>query len=184
MASTQYFIRNPNEIYFLTATVVDWVDVFTRAAYKDILVNSLRYCQERKGLTLFGWCLMSNHLHLLATAEPGYNLADIIRNFKKFTSKKMVAAIQESPESRREWMLHRFAYAGKYRSNVENFKFWQDGNQAKEGFSAEFLQQKLAYLHENPVRAQIVEAPEHYLYSSARDYAGQPGLLKVVSIFG
>ncbi len=81
-------------------------------------------------------------------------------------------------------MLHRFAFAGKYRSNVENFKFWQDGNQAKECITPEFLQQKLMYIHDNPVRARIVEVPEHYLYSSARNYVGLPGLLDVVSIYG
>ncbi len=88
MASSQYFIRNPYETHFLTMTVVDWVDVFTRDAYKTILVDSLRFCQEKKGLVLFGWCLMSKHLHALAAAKPGYELSDIVRDCKKFTSKK------------------------------------------------------------------------------------------------
>jgi len=184
MASTQYFIRNPEETYFLTMTVVDWVDVFTRDAYKCIVVDSLRFCQENKGLILYGWCLMSNHLHLLAAAQPNFDLSDIVRDFKKFTSKKIVRTMQEIPESRREWMLHRFSFAGKYRSNIENFKFWQDGNRAKACVTPEFAHQKLAYLHDNPVRARIVETPEDYLHSSARNYAGKAGLLEVMPLFG
>ncbi|HEV7349305.1 transposase [Telluribacter sp.] len=113
MSSSQYFIRNPEGTYFLTMTVVDWVDVFSRPTYRHIVVDSLRYCQQQKGLRLFGWCLMSNHLHLLAAAADDHNLSDILRDMKKHTSKQLVKAIQEEPESRRDWMLQRFAYAGK-----------------------------------------------------------------------
>ncbi|HEV7348344.1 transposase [Telluribacter sp.] len=114
MPSSQYFIRNQEGAYFLTMTVVDWVDVFSRPAYRYIVVDSLRYCQQHKGLLLCGWCLMSNHLHLLAAAADGHKLSDILRDMKKHTSKQLVKAIQEGPESRRDWMLQRFAYAGKY----------------------------------------------------------------------
>ncbi|GAB3180407.1 REP-associated tyrosine transposase [Telluribacter humicola] len=177
MPSSQYFIHNPGGTYFLTMTVVDWVDVFSRPTYRHIIVDSLRYCQQQKGLQLFGWCLMSNHLHLLATADDGYNLSDILRDMKKHTSKQLVKAIQEEPESRRDWMLQRFAYAGKYQSNVKEYKFWQDGNQAKECSSQAFLLEKLHYIHQNPVRNLLVEEPEHYLFSSSRNYAGLKGLL-------
>ena len=68
MASSKYFIRNPKETYYLPSTVVDWVDVFTRPVYKQIIVDSLRFCQEKKGLIIYGWVLMSNYLHLLAQA--------------------------------------------------------------------------------------------------------------------
>ena len=97
MPSSQYFVRNSEGVYFLTMTVVDWVDVFTRPAYRHIIVDSLRYCQQQKGLHLFGWCLMSNHLHLLAMAADGINLSDILRDMKKHTSKQIIKAIQEEP---------------------------------------------------------------------------------------
>ena len=185
MASTQYHIRNPEGAYFLTMTVVDWVDVFTRPAYRSIMVDSLRYCQQAKGLRLYAWCLMSNHLHIIAAADDGLNLSDILRDMKKFTSKRIVKEIQEEPESRREWMLQRFAYAGKFEANVKEYKFWQDGNQAKECISPAFTLGKLdraafRYIHQNPVRNQIVEEAEHYLFSSARNYAGLKGLLDVI----
>lgn len=179
MPSSQYFVRNPEGVYYLTMTVVDWVDVFTRPDYRHIMVDSLRYCQQQKGLHLFGWCLMSNHLHLLAMAADGINLSDILRDMKKHTSKQMIKAIQEEPESRREWMLRRFAFEAKYRPNVQEYKFWQDGNHAKECVSTEFLLEKLHYIHQNPVRNLLVEEAEHYLFSSARNYAGMKGLLDV-----
>lgn len=180
--SSQYSIRNQDEVYFLTLTVVDWIDVFTRREHKLLLVDSLKYCQENKGLVIYGWCLMSNHLHLLAAVAEGHSLSDILRDLKKFTSKKIVSAIQTEPESRRDWMLYRFQFAGKFKPNVKEYKFWKDGNHAVECHSYSFLMEKLNYIHQNPVRAMIVDKPEHYLFSSAMNYAGVKGLLKVVIV--
>jgi len=169
--------------YFLTMTVVNWVDVFTRPVYRHIIVNALKYNQENKGLVIYGWCLMSNHLHLIAEADEKYNLSDILRDFKKFTSKAIVKEIEENPEeSRKKWMLSEFEFAGRYKSNIKNYKFWQDGNEAKEIHSNSFLGQKLEYIHENPVKAEIVENAEEYIYSSAKNYAGEQGLIDVILI--
>lgn len=104
-------------------------------------------------MTIYGWCPMSNHLHLVACAQEGFRLSDILRDFKKFTSKKIVKTIQEINESRKDWLIYRFEFAAKFHPNVENYKFWQDGNQAKECYSREFIRQKINYVHENPVRA-------------------------------
>ncbi|QHL87361.1 transposase [Nibribacter ruber] len=169
-------------LHYLTLTVVDWIDVFTRPIYRHIILDSLKFCQERKGLELYAWVLMSNHLHMIAAAKDGFHLSDILRDFKKFTSRSIVTAIQMENESRREWMLHRFQFPANVHSKVINHKFWQDGNEAKEIHSNEFLQQKLDYIHQNPVRAEIVQEPEHYLYSSAIDYAGGKGLLPIILI--
>ena len=184
MASTKYFIKNPEEIYYLTSTVVDWVDVFTRPAYKQIVVDSLKFCQEKKGLILYGWVLMTNHLHLLAQAQEGKKLGDIIRDFKRFTANQIIAKVREENESRSEWLLHKFEWNAKYKSSHEHYQFWQAGNYAKECFSFSFAEQKLIYLHENPVRAGIVEHPEEYLYSSARNYTLKKGLLEITDLYG
>lgn len=168
--------------YFLTFTVVDWVDVFTRPAYRHIILDSLEYCQKSKGLKIYAWCLMSNHLHLIAASDENFNLSDTIRDFKKFTSKAITTAISELPESRRNWMLNRFEFAGKYNPKITNYKFWQDGNEAKEIHTISFLQQKLDYIHNNPVVAEIVDKPEDYLYSSAKSYCNEKGLIDIVLI--
>ena len=83
MPSEQYFVRNENEMYFITSTIVEWVDVFTRPVYKNIIVDSLKYCQEHKGLDIYAWVLMSNHLHAIVSAREGYKLSDILRDFNR-----------------------------------------------------------------------------------------------------
>lgn len=168
-----YKIRDQQAIHFITFAVVEWVDVFTRKAYRDIVVDSLRHCQEQKGLLLNGWVIMSNHVHLLASAKEN-NLSDILRDFKKFTSKQIIAAIQlNETESRKGWMLSIFQQRGEANSRNSAYQFWQQDNHPKECYSPAFTLQKLAYIHKNPVEAGLVENPEDYLYSSARAYTGK-----------
>jgi putative transposase len=169
-------------ICFLTLTVVDWVDVFTRPVYRHILIDSLKHCQKEKGLEIYAWCLMSNHLHLIASAKKGFNLSDILRDFKKYTSKQLVVSIGKENESRREWMLNRFEYAGVNDKKIKNYKFWQEGNEAKEIHTNHFWDQKSTYIHMNSVESELVDEPEYYVYSSARDYAGTKGLLELIIV--
>ena len=123
MSADNYFITDQNAVYFLTFTVTDWIDIFTRNEYKFEIVESLNYCVENKGLTIFSWCLMSNHIHLVCKANEGFRLSDIIRDFKKFTSKTIVKSINEIPESRKEWMLYRFEFAPRWREIVSRAFF-------------------------------------------------------------
>jgi REP element-mobilizing transposase RayT len=129
--------------YFLTLTAVDCIDVFTRKNHKLTIVVSLRYCHEKKGLKIYLWCLMPSHLHLIASADEPNNLSEIIRDFKKFTAKRIVEQIQEEAESRREWLLDKLAYNGRISVNNTNYKLWQEGNHPVELFSSEFTKQKL-----------------------------------------
>jgi len=181
--STRFKFQNPEGVYFISFATVGWTDVFTRLAYKDIFVESLRHCQQHKGLELFGWCLMTNHAHLLARAKEGHRLNDIIRDLKKYTSKQIIRAIQENPqESRKEWLLSMFGNAGSHNPNNSRYQFWRQDNHPIECFTAEVTQQKLDYIHNNPVAEGIVQYPEPYIYSSASNYAGRHGLLEVERI--
>lgn len=176
--------RLTKEVYFVTMTVVDWVDVFTRPIYKHCVLESLVYCQKHKGLDIYSWVLMSNHLHMLVglSGEDG-SLSDVLRDFKKFTSKKLVELIaNNNQESRKDWMLDRFYFAGKNDKKIKNHKFWQDGSYVEDVYSFDFFKQKLEYIHNNPVVLEIVEKPEDYLYSSARNYAGRVGVLDVLIV--
>jgi len=170
------------ELHFITATVVDWIDVFTRPDYKRIIVDSLVFCQQNKGLDIYAWVLMSNHLHMITgTKDSAVSIGDIIRDFCKFTSKSVVNAISENPkESRREWMLDRFRFRGAKDSKISNFRFWQEGTYMETISTRQFYRQKLEYIHMNPVRRGVVDRPESYLYSSARDYQGERGLIEVI----
>lgn len=179
--SDQYQARDPEGIYFLTFTIVDWVDIFTRQSYKEIIVNSLKYCQLKKGLKLYAYCLMTNHLHLIATVYEGFEikLFEIIRDFKKFTNRAIIEEINAGEESRKKWLLNKFEFAAKYSSRAENYKVWQDGYHAIELITPDFTFQKLDYIHQNPVRAGIVSEPENYLYSSASNYHGLGGPVEI-----
>ncbi len=182
MERAGYQILNQEAIHFITFAVSGWVDVFTRQAYSTIVLDSLRFCQEKKGLLLHSWCIMSNHLHLIISSK-GNGLSDTLRDFKTFTSNHILSAIKNNTrESRRDWMLEVFRRAGASNTRNTIYQFWQQDNRPMELYSSAFISQKMNYVHNNPVKAGVVERPEHYLYSSARDYyfSRKCGLLEVV----
>lgn len=107
--SSRYKFHNPEGIYFTTFAVKGWIDVFTRIEYKNILLENLKYCQQNKGLEIFAWCIMTNHIHLIIRAKKGFLLQDILRDYKKYTSKVLVKAIEENiKESRKDMLLKQF----------------------------------------------------------------------------
>lgn len=178
--SRAYKFHNPEGLYFISFATVGWIDVFTRRTYKETLIESIEYCQNNKGLELYAWCIMSNHVHMIVKAADGFVLPDIIRDFKKYTSKAIIKQIEENPEeSRKEWMLAIFNNSGKFNSNNKEYQFWQQHNKPIEIYSAHVIAQKLDYIHDNPVEAGIVERAEHYLYSSAKNFNEEQGLLKL-----
>lgn len=170
-------------LFYTTTTVVDWVDIFTRPRYMHIVVDSLRYCQEHKSLEIYAWVLMSNHLHMIIGTNGEQGVSEVLRDFKKFTSKQIVSQLSaDEHESRREWMLDRFHFAAANDKKLKDYRFWQEGNHVEQLHTGTFFFQKLNYLHQNPVRKEIVAKAEDYLYSSARDYAGMKGLLDVIVV--
>lgn len=159
------------------------MDVFTRPVYKDIIVEAIRYCQANKGLIVYGWCLMTNHLHMIIGRTGKAKMEDIVRDFKKYTSVQVIRAIESShSESRKEWMLKVFGAAAAESGKHKHYKFWQSEYHPVELFYNAMIDQKLEYIHNNPVQEGIVELAEEYLYSSARNYAGKRGLLEVVFV--
>ncbi|CAM3948852.1 transposase [Mucilaginibacter galii] len=178
--SRNYKFHHPGNPHFVTITTVNWIDVFTRIVYKDILIDSLKYCIRNKGLQVHAWVIMSNHVHLIIS-PTAQTLPEIMRDLKRHTAKTLLNAIADHPqESRKEWMLWHFKRAGQHNPNNEDYQFWQQGSHPIELWSNEVMQQKLDYLHNNPVTAGWVDEPHHYLYSSARDYVGGKGLLDIV----
>jgi REP element-mobilizing transposase RayT len=178
--STGYQIIDQSALYFLTFQIVDWIDVFTRKIYKDILIDSFKFSIKNKGFELFAYVIMSNHVHLIARSGEG-KLSDTIRDIKKYTSKTIVESIISLPESRKEWILDRFKIKASHRAN-ENYQVWTHENHAIILYSNEFIKEKVEYIHNNPVRAGIVEKPEDYLYSSARNYASLEAPIDIPTI--
>ena len=173
-----YVIREQEKAHFVTATVVDWIDVFSRKNYRGCIIECFDYCIKNKGMVLYGYVVMSNHIHMIIQSNDG-KLSDLLRDFKKFTAKTILEKIQNEPESRREWMLERFKLATETHSRNKNYQFWQYGNHAEEIFTEHFLWSKLDYIHMNPVRAGIVTRIDDYIYSSASNYINGVGLNRV-----
>ncbi|NOY95969.1 MAG: transposase [Chlorobi bacterium] len=177
--SEKYKFQNEDGIYFITPTIVNWIDLFTRQTYSELVLDSLKYCQKEKGLVVHAWCIMPSHLHLIVSKTGSENLSAIIRDFKKFTSKAIINEIENINESRKEWLLSAFKAAGKPLKRIKKYKVWQDGNHPVELDTNKILDQRLSYLHNNPVEHGIVFRAEDYVYSSAIDYYGGKELLEI-----
>jgi len=176
---TAYQINDQKSLYFLTFQVVGWADVFTRKEYRDIIIESFDYIRRNKGLKLYAYVIMSNHIHVIMQSESG-ELSALVRDFKKYTSKQILKAIlNDEKESRKVWLKMIFEYQAKFNKRVESLQFWTHENHAVELDSNDLIDSRITYIHHNPVRAGWVSVPEDYLYSSARNYAEMEGLIEI-----
>ena len=176
--SHAFQIHKQDAAYFLTLTAVEWADAFMRREHKQILCDSLNYCVDVKGLEIFAYVIMSSHMHMIARAKEG-NLSDVIRDFKKYTSAMLLKDFRTLTESRSSWMLDLFKSGGKKQKKKSSMQVWQYNNHAMEVYSPKFTLSKILYIHNNPVEAGLVGRAEEYLFSSAQDYSGQKGPVKV-----
>ena len=168
--SRKYKFHEKDGAYFISFATVFWIDVFTRKVYFDMIIDSLDYCRKNKGMIIFGYCIMPNHIHLIFRSGTGQP-SELIRDFKGLTSRKLLKAIKENyRESRREWMLYMFKKAGSKNSNVTEYQFWQQNNHPIELWSLKVFEQKLNYVHQNPVKGGFVTKPWDWKYSSTKNY--------------
>jgi putative transposase len=180
--SRKYKFRDQSKLYFVSFATVYWIDLFVRPTYVEILLSSLGLCQKEKGLEIYAWCIMTSHLHLIIGTKDK-PMQDILRDFKSFTSRKLKEEISNHPgESRKEWMTWMMQRAGHKNGNNKGWQLWQQHNKPIELSSNNIMDQKLDYVHMNPVVAGFVNEPEHWKYSSAIDYAGGKGLLNICFI--
>lgn len=177
--SRKYKIRNQEELYFVNFATINWIDLFTREEYNKILLSSLKFCQNAKGLEVCAWCIMTNHLHLIIGTNDK-PIQNILRDFKSFTSTQLRNEININlQESRKEWIKWMMERASRTNSNNNDWQLWQQHNHPIELSTNELMDQKLNYIHENPVKAGFVAEPHHWKYSSATDYSGGKGLLNI-----
>lgn len=177
--SRNYKFHNKEGLYFVSFAVVYWIDVFVRELYCEKITESLNFCQKEKSMQIYAWCIMPSHIHLIFKAKNN-NPSDLIRDFKRHTSKEIQKAIENNiHESRIKWLLWMMEQAGKKNSNVKKRQFWQQHNKPIELWSNEVIQQKIDYIHNNPVVSGFVVNACDWKYSSARNYAGEVGELKI-----
>ncbi len=175
MARSRYKIFDDDEHapYFLTTTIVNWLPLFNAPWVVDILFDSLRFLQESERLVLYAYVIMENHLHLIASAA---NLSKEIGNFKSFTARQIIDRYREQ---KAEYILEQLAWHKRPYKQDRDHQLWQEGSHPQRIQGLKMMQQKLVYIHYNPVRRGWTDDPTHWRYSSARNYAGQAGLLDV-----
>jgi putative transposase len=175
----KYKFGDNDKLYFISFAVVHWIDVFVRKEYKDIVLESWRFCQREKDLEIYAWCIMPSHVHMII-GSAGRPMDKIVGEMKSFTSRSLRKAIAEHPgESRREWMVKLMQEAGAKNGNNRDWQFWQQHNKPIELLTQEMFHQKMEYIHRNPVEAGFVAHEEDYLYSSAGDFYDKQGLIEL-----
>ena len=173
MGRSRYVITDPEQPHFLTCTVVEWLPLFSRPVLVDILLDCWRYQQSHQGLRLYGYVVLENHLHYLAQAP---DLSRCVSSFKSFTARKIIDLLdQRGAES----VLQRLRFTKRAHKRDRVHQLWQEGCHAELVCSEKVMHEKLTYIHQNPVRRGYVDLPEHWRYSSARDYGGQRGLIEI-----
>ena len=180
--SRNYKFYNKVGAYFVSFATVNWIDVFTRQQYFNILEDSLKFCRKEKGMEVFAYCFMPSHVHFVFRSineDPSGVLCD----FKKHTSKIILKAIEENPqESRKEWLLWMFERAGKKKGNVSKYQFWQHHNKPIELWSTKVIKQKIEYIHKNPVESGFVVDATEWKDSSERNFAEDHTVLEIDDI--
>lgn len=177
--SEKYKTLNPDGAYFVTFTIVEWIKVFEDDSFKQIIIENIRFYQETKGLIVYGYCIMPNHVHMIIQSGSNYSVSEVLRDLKKFTSRSIVRKLEEEKPDGYQNILHQFFKAGQLLKRVKNYKVWQDGNMPILCYSNAFTMQKLNYIHNNPVDAGLCQLPWEYQHSSAVNYAGMEGLVKI-----
>ena len=163
--------NTPGVPYFITITVIGWIDLFTRKEICEIIVKNLRFVQNFRGMEIFAYVIMSSHIHLIARKRGG-NLNDIIRDFKSYSAKEIINFIQNDPlESRKHWLLGIMSiYASVHKQN-KHLMLWQKTNHPIPVDDNYLIDQKIEYIINNPVKAGMVLNPEDYYLSSANPFS-------------
>lgn len=167
--SERYKVRDSEEVHFVTFTIIDWIDLFTRDRYGYIMVDSLNYCIEHKGLVVYAYVIMPSHVHMLISSH-GEPIPVIGRDLKKFTSKRFAEAMMDSGESRSKWLEDKFSFASRKLRRGKDYKVWKDGYNPKIMDRMDKLEAVFNYIHYNPVAAGYVTGERSWKFSSARAY--------------
>ncbi|MEO6288394.1 MAG: transposase [Ginsengibacter sp.] len=177
--SRKYKFHDNDKLYFISFAVVYWIDFFITEEYNDELIKSWEFSIEKKGLQIYGWCIMTSHVHMIIGTK-GNKLDEIVGEMKSYTSARFKKIIKDHPqESRKEWLIWMMERAGKKNGNNVDWQFWQQHNKPLEIKDQEMFDKKLQYIHDNPVIAGFVTKPENWKYSSARDFYGMKGLVEL-----
>ena len=173
MARSRFVFQEANAPHFLTLTVVSWLPVVSNPQLVTILFESLRFLQKNGSITVYGYVILENHLHMIASAE---NLGREIGRFKSFTARKIIDHLKEHQAND---ILKQLSYYKLQHKSDRDYQLWQEGSHPKKIQGEKMMRQKIEYIHNNPVKRGYVDDPAHWRYSSARNYEGLASLLDV-----
>ena len=173
MGRSRYVITEPEKPHFLTCTVLEWLPLFVRPALVEIVLDCWRYQQAHQDLRLYGYVILENHLHFVAQAP---DLRKCVSGFKSYTARKIIDHLEQRGA---QYLLQRLRFAKRAHKADRVYQLWQEGSHAELVYSLGVMQEKLDYIHHNPLKRGYVDQPEHWHYSSALNYAGQEGLIEV-----
>jgi putative transposase len=161
---TRYRMHEAHATYFVTSTIVEWLPVFTTPACRDILVNALLHSREKRQLQIYAWVILENHFHAILS---GPDLSTTLGHLKRFTAHALLAQIKSE---KRDWLINQLAYFCAAHKKLQEHQVWQEGVHPQQIDTDEMMEQKLDYIHHNPVARGWVVAPEHWRYSSAHEW--------------
>lgn len=172
MTRTRYKIYNQHQPHFLTMTIVQWIPLFMNKEIVSIVLDSIRFVQKERSLTLFAYVIMEHHLHMIASND---HLTKTIKEFKSFTARSIIDHLKGQNSVS---ILQKLKNAKLTHKRGSTYQLWQEGSHPEEIYSEEMFMQKIEYIHNNPVRGGYVDEPKQWSYSSARNYEGEQGLLE------
>jgi putative transposase len=173
MTRSRYRFGENENAYFLTCTIVGWIPVFTRPETVQFIYDSWRFLQENGRLTVYSYVILENHLHLVASSS---NISKEIGDFKSFTARRIVDHLEACQITT---LLRWLRFLKARHKHDRNYQVWQEGSHPQQIKDDEMMRQKLEYIHNNPVKRGYVDEATHWRHSSARNYAGLPGLFPV-----
>jgi REP-associated tyrosine transposase len=171
MGRDRYKILDPSFPYLCTCTIQDWFPLFMNPEIVQIIFDSLKFLQS-EGLKIYAYVIMENHLHIIVQSD---NSVKFMQRFKSFTATKIVDFMQNNFQ---QPLLKQFVHINKITHSKH--KIWEEGYHPKVIEDYAIMQQKIEYIHNNPVRRGYIDDPTHWIYSSAKNYDGQSGLMDVI----
>ncbi len=174
---SRYKIIEGNYPHFVTSTIVEWLPVFTKDIYFNIIIESLKFCRSKKGLKVHAYVILDNHLHMIISGE---HLAKTIKEFKMFTARKIIDTLKENNV---KWLLTELEFYKKRQKINSQYQVWQEGYHPQVLDTDTKLEQKIGYTHNNPVKRGLVRKQEDWIYSSARDFAGFKSVMEIDKLF-
>lgn len=177
MSRTRYKIYESEYPYFITSNVVEGYPLFSNHLAAEIILKGLTFLQVKRNTMLCAYVIMENHIHLIAQSRE---LQKHLRAFKSWTAREIINQFTQNGHTRQ---LARLKQAKRQSHIDSNYQVWEEGFFPKQITSDAMMLQKTEYIHNNPVRRGFIDLPEHWRYSSARNYLGIEGLIQV-TLFG